>query len=64
MEVRLRDVPDLRTQWESLLDQVWRRLEDAALLGRDDLRDSLDQMRRGEGRVLRPVRADGPSESR
>src|SRR5579863_7597467 len=51
-------------QDRDLLDQVWRRLEDAALLDRDDLRDSLDQMRRGEGRVLRPVRADGPSESR
>ena len=41
-------------QDRDLLDQVWRRLEDAALLDRDDLRDSLDQMRRGEGRVLRP----------
>jgi hypothetical protein len=51
-------------QDRDLLDQVWRRLEDAALLDCDDLRDSLDQMRRGEGRVLRPVRADGPSESR
>ena len=59
-------VSELRAagQDRDLLDQVWRRLEDAALLDRDDLRDSLDQMRRGEGRVLRPVRADGPSESR
>jgi hypothetical protein len=55
-------VSELRAagQDRDLLDQVWRRLEDAALLDRDDLRDSLDQMRRGEGRVLRPVRADGP----
>lgn len=37
-----------------LLDQVWHHLVDAALLDRDDLRKSLDQMRRGEGRVLRP----------
>jgi hypothetical protein len=43
---------------------VWRRLEDAALLDREDLRESLDQMRRGEGRVLRPVRSGSPSESR
>lgn len=37
-----------------LLDQVWHHLADAALLDRDDLRESLEQMRRGEGRVLRP----------
>jgi hypothetical protein len=47
-----------------LLDQVWRRLQDAVLLDRDDLRESLDQMRRGEGRVLRPARRDGPPDSR
>jgi hypothetical protein len=46
-----------------LLDQVWRRLEDAALLDRADLRESLDQMRRGEGRVLRPVPSPSPPES-
>lgn len=50
-------------QDRDLLDQVWRRLEDAALLDRDDLRDSLDQMRRGEGRVLRPIPSAGRSES-
>ncbi|MGH3196558.1 MAG: hypothetical protein ACRDPY_47170 [Streptosporangiaceae bacterium] len=44
-------------QDRDLLDQVWRRLEDAALLDRDDLRDSLNQMRRREGRVLRPLRS-------
>ncbi|MDX6389778.1 MAG: hypothetical protein QOJ73_841 [Streptosporangiaceae bacterium] len=38
-----------------LLDEVWRRLADAALLQRDDLRESIEQMRRGEGRVLRPL---------
>lgn len=45
-------------QDRDLLEQVWRRLEDAALLDRDDLRESLDQMRRGEGRVLRPRASD------
>lgn len=51
-------------QDRDLLDQVWRRLEDAALLDRDELRDSLDQMRRGEGRVLRPRAADGAQDGR
>ena len=51
-------------QDRDLLEQVWRRLEDAALLDRDDLRDSLDQMRRGEGRVLRPIPSASPPESR
>jgi DNA-binding transcriptional MerR regulator len=41
-----------------LLDEVWRRLTDAALLERDDLRESIEQMRRGEGRVLRPIRPE------
>jgi len=59
-------VSELRAagQDRDLLDQVWRRLEDAALLGRDDLRQSVDQMRRGEGRVLRPIRSDVPPDSR
>jgi DNA-binding transcriptional MerR regulator len=35
-----------------LLDEVWRRLSDQALLERTDLQESLAQMRRGEGRVL------------
>ena len=38
-----------------LLDEVWRRLADAALLERDDLQESIKQMRRGHGRVLRPL---------
>jgi len=46
-------------QDRDLLDQVWRHLEDAALLDRADLHESLDQMRRGEGRVLRPRVPDG-----
>ena len=37
-----------------LLDEVWRRLSDSALLEQADLQESIDQMRRGEGRVLRP----------
>jgi hypothetical protein len=59
-------VSELRAagQDRDLLDQVWRRLEDAALLDREDLRESLDQMRRGEGRVLRPVNTGSPPESR
>jgi hypothetical protein len=59
-------VSELRAagQDRDLLDQVWRRLEDAALLDREDLRESLDQMRRGEGRVLRPIPSAGTPESR
>jgi hypothetical protein len=39
-----------------LLDEVWRRLNDAALLDRPELQDSISQMLRGEGRILRPSR--------
>jgi DNA-binding transcriptional MerR regulator len=38
-----------------LLDEVWRRLADAALLERDDLQESIEQMRRGQERILRPL---------
>jgi hypothetical protein len=38
-----------------LLDEVWRRLNDSALLERVDLRESIEQMRQGQGRVLRPI---------
>ncbi len=38
-----------------LLDEVWHRLDDEALLERDDLIESIGQMRRGDGRVLRPA---------
>lgn len=41
-----------------LLDKVWQRLSDSALLERTDLQESIDQMRRGEGRGLRPVQAN------
>lgn len=42
-----------------LLDEVWRRLNDAVLLERADLQESIAQMHRGEGRVLRPIRENG-----
>ena len=38
-----------------LLEHVWRRLEDQALLDRDDLRESIDQLRAGDVVVLRPA---------
>ncbi|WP_156727548.1 hypothetical protein [Streptomyces apocyni] len=53
-------VKDLRAAGRdrNLLDAVWAKLQDQALLDRHDLADSLDQMRRIEGRVVRP-RPDG-----
>lgn len=44
-------VRDLRAAGKKrgLLDEVYRRLTDAALLDREDLAESLEQMRRGEG---------------
>jgi DNA-binding transcriptional MerR regulator len=42
-----------------LMDEVWRRLNDAVLLERADLQESIEQMRQGEGRVLRTSRANG-----
>ena len=49
-------VTDLRAagQTTGLLDEVHRRLVDATWLDRDDLTESLAQMRRGEGRVSVP----------
>jgi hypothetical protein len=41
-----------------LLEHVWHRLEDRALLDRSDLRESIAQLRRGDVVVLRPL-ADG-----
>jgi len=51
-------VKDLRERGRdrNLLEAVWFRLSDEALLEREDLRESLEQMRRGEGRVVRPRR--------
>ena len=47
----LRLVKDLRAAGKTvgLLDEVHRRLVDATWLDRDDLTESLEQMRRGEG---------------
>jgi len=49
-------VRDLRERGRdrNLLEAVWYRLSDQALLEREDLRESREQMRRGEGRVVRP----------
>jgi hypothetical protein len=49
-------VRDLRATGKTrgLLDEVYRRLSDSALLDREDLAESLEQMRRGEGTVLIP----------
>jgi hypothetical protein len=38
-----------------LLEHVWHRLEDQALLNRDDLQESIEQLHRGEVVVLRPA---------
>jgi DNA-binding transcriptional MerR regulator len=55
-------VSDLREHGRDrdLLDEVWRRLNDAALLERADLQESIAQMRRGQGRVVRPIQENGP----
>jgi DNA-binding transcriptional MerR regulator len=42
-----------------LLDEVWRQLSDAALLERADLQESIEQMHRGQGRVVRPIQENG-----
>lgn len=49
-------VHDLREagRTRGLLDEVWQRLSDRALLDREDLIESLEQMRQGEGRTVRP----------
>jgi hypothetical protein len=53
-------VQDLREagQARGLLDEVWRRLSDRALLDRDDLIESLGHMQRGEGRTVRARAVD------
>jgi hypothetical protein len=50
-------VSDLRRAGKirGLLDEVHRRLSDQSLLDRPDLASSLDEMRSGKGRVVRPV---------
>jgi hypothetical protein len=54
----LRDLQALGKD-RDLLAEVWRRLSDAALLDRPDLRESIEQLRRGEGQVLRPLPGNG-----
>lgn len=41
-----------------LLEHVWRRLEDQVLLDREDLAESIGQLRRGDVVVLRPADAE------
>ena len=50
-------VRDLRDAGKDrdLLDEVWRRLSDEASLECPGLKESIEQMRRGEGRVIRPL---------
>ncbi|GGU84012.1 hypothetical protein [Lentzea flava] len=50
-------VSDLRRAGKTrgLIDEVHRRLSDQSLLDRSDLASSLDEMRSGKGRVVRPV---------
>jgi hypothetical protein len=49
-------VKDVRAagRTRALLDEVYRRLVDATWLEREDLKESLQQMRRGEGTVRVP----------
>ena len=47
-----------------LLEQVWRRLEDQALLDRADLQESIGQMRRGDVVVLRPLAGEDLAQCR
>ena len=49
-------IRDLRATGKDcdLLDELWRRLSDESVLDRSGQRDSIEQMRRGQGRVLRP----------
>ena len=46
------------TERRGLFEEVVHRLADEALLSRGDLQESMDQMRRGETRVLVPKPAD------
>jgi hypothetical protein len=42
-----------------LLDEIGRRLHDQALIEQDDFQESLAQIRRGEGIIIRPLPDDG-----
>ncbi|MEU8238619.1 hypothetical protein AB0C07_10265 [Actinoplanes missouriensis] len=48
-------VRELRTQGRdrNLIEAVWYRLSDQALVEREDFAESVEQMKRGEGRVVR-----------
>ena len=48
---------DLREEGleRDLLEHVWRRLEDQALLNREDLQESISQLLHGDVAVLRPA---------
>ena len=48
------DVPDLRTQWESLLDQVWRSEADWRLWDRVDAAVRQETLREQRARHERP----------
>ncbi len=62
-EVRLKsrsDTPDLHTQLESLLDQVWRSESDWRLFDRVDaavMLDTIRQRRASAGREINPPRS-------
>jgi len=43
------DVPDLRTQWESMLDQVWRSEADWRLWDRLDAAVQIETLRQKRG---------------
>jgi len=47
------DVPDLRTQWESLLDQVWRSEADWRLWDRVDAAVRMDALREQRDQQLK-----------
>lgn len=49
------DVPDLRTQWESLLDQVWRSEADWRLWDRLDAAVRMDALREQREQQQKPA---------
>jgi len=54
VERKRSDVPDLRTQWESLLDQVWRSEADWRLWDRVDAAVRLESLREQQTRLDKP----------
>ena len=49
------DVPDLRTQWESLLDQVWRSEADWRMWDRLDAAVRMDALREQRDQQQKPA---------